>query len=77
LSQLEAVLGAIEVLPFETPADETYGAIRARLEKLGQPIGGNDLLIASQALTLGYTVVTDNEDEFTRVENLQHENWLR
>ena len=76
-SQLEAVLGAIEVLPFETPADETYGAIRARLEKVGRPIGGNDLLIASQALTLGYTVVTDNEDEFTRVENLQHENWLR
>jgi tRNA(fMet)-specific endonuclease VapC len=76
-SQLEAVLGAIEVLPFETPADETYGMIRARLEKLGRSIGGNDLLIASQALTYGYTVVTDNEDEFTRVENLQHENWLR
>jgi len=76
-SQLEAVLGAIEVLPFETPADETYGTIRARLERLGRPIGGNDLLIASQALTLGYTVVTDNEDEFKRVENLQFENWLR
>jgi len=76
-SQLEAVLGAIEVLPFETPADETYGTIRASLETLGRPIGGNDLLIASQALTLGYTVVTDNEDEFKRVENLQFENWLR
>ena|SRR5215471_10746181 len=76
-SQLEAVLGAIEILPFETPADETYGTIRARLERLGRPIGGNDLLIASQALTLGYTVVSDNEDEFARVEHLQFENWLR
>jgi len=76
-SQLEAVLGAIEVVPFEAPADETYGTIRARLERLGRLIGGNDLLIASQALTLGYTVVTDDEHEFTRVENLQHENWLR
>ena len=75
-SQLEAVLGAIEILPFETPADETYGTIRARLERLGRPIGGNDLLIASQALTLGYTVVSDNEDEFARVEHLQFENWL-
>jgi len=76
-SQLEAVLAAIDVLPLETPADEAYGTIRAKLEKMGRPIGGNDLLIASQAVTLGYTVVTDNENEFKRVEHLLHENWLR
>ena len=76
-SQVEAVLAAIDVLPLETPADKTYGMIRAKLEKIGRPIGGNDLLIASQAVTLGYTVVTDNENEFKRVENLLHENWLR
>lgn len=76
-SQLEAILAAIEVLPLETPVDEMYGMIRAKLEKAGRPIGGNDLWIASQAVTLGYTVVTDNEKEFGRVENLVHENWLR
>jgi tRNA(fMet)-specific endonuclease VapC len=76
-AQLEAVLGALEVLPFETPTDKTYGLVRARLEKAGRPIGGNDLLIASHALSLGCTVVTHNEDEFARVENLRHENWLR
>lgn len=76
-AQLEAVLGALEVLPFETPTDKTYGLVRARLEKAGRPIGGNDLLIASHALSLGHTVVTNNEDEFGRVENLRHENWLR
>jgi tRNA(fMet)-specific endonuclease VapC len=76
-AQLEAVLGALEVLPFEIPADKVYGLIRTRLEKAGRPIGGNDLLIASQAVALGHTVVTDNEDEFSRVENLRHENWLR
>ena len=76
-SQLEAVLGALEVLPFETPADTAYGVLRTRLEQAGTPIGGNDLLIAAQALTLGYTVVTGNEKEFARVEGLQLENWLR
>jgi tRNA(fMet)-specific endonuclease VapC len=76
-AQLEAVLGALEVLPLETPTDKVYGSIRARLEKGGRPIGANDLLIASQGLSLGYTVVTDNVDEFARVENLLHENWLR
>ena len=75
--QLGTILGALEVLPFEKPADVSYGAIRAELERAGRPIGANDLLIAAQALTLGYTVVTDNEKEFSRVKHLQVENWLR
>ena len=54
-----------------------YGLIRADLERSGQPIGGNDLLIAAHALALGLTVVTDNEREFSRVEDLRVENWLR
>jgi len=76
-AQLEAVLGALEVVPFESPADATYGALRTRLEKAGRPIGGNDLLIAAHALALGYTVVSDNEREFARIPGLPHENWLR
>ena len=76
-TQLEAVLGALDVLPFEAPADTAYGLIRTRLELIGRPIGGNDLLIAAQAIALGYTVVTDNEGEFSRIEGLRGENWLR
>lgn len=76
-AQLEAVLGAMEVLPLESPADVTYGLLRARLERAGTPIGGNDLLIAAHAVTLGHTIVTDNEREFTRIEELPRENWLR
>jgi tRNA(fMet)-specific endonuclease VapC len=76
-SQLEAVLGALEVLPFETPADKSYGSLRTRLEKRGTPIGGNDLLIAAQAVALGCVIVTDNEREFSRVEGLRVQNWLR
>ena len=64
--QLEAVLGAIEVLALEAPVDATYRAIRNRLEQAGQPIGANDLLIAAHALALGHTLVTDNEREFSR-----------
>jgi len=76
-AQLEAVLGALDILPFEAPADAAYGLIRTRLEQAGQPIGGNDLLIAAQALTLGCTIVTDNEAEFARIDGLPCENWLR
>jgi tRNA(fMet)-specific endonuclease VapC len=76
-SQLEAVLGVLEVLPFETPADTSYGLLRTRLEQAGTPIGGNDLLIAAHALALGYVIVTDNEREFSRIAGLRLQNWLR
>ena len=76
-AQLEAVLGALEVLPLEPPVDAAYGSLRTRLERAGTPIGANDLLIAAHALALGYTIITDNEKEFARVEDLQLQNWLR
>ena len=76
-SQLEAVLGALEVLPFETPADMVYGSLLTRLELAGRPIGANDLLIAAQTIALDYIIVTDNEKEFACVADLRLENWLR
>jgi tRNA(fMet)-specific endonuclease VapC len=76
-SQTEAVLNVIDILPFDSPSDEAYGLIRTRLELAGTPIGGNDLLIAAQAITLDYTLVTDDENEFARISGLRIENWLR
>ncbi len=75
-AQVEAILGAIEVVPFEEPADVVYGVLRNGLEQKGQPIGGNDLLIAAHALSLGFTLVTANEREFAKIDDLQCENWI-
>jgi tRNA(fMet)-specific endonuclease VapC len=76
-AQLQSVLGAIDVLALESPVDRVYGELRAGLERAGQSIGANDLLIASHALALGHTVITDNEREFARIHDLRVENWLR
>ena len=76
-AQLDAVLEALEVVPFEAPADVAYGVLRARLERAGRLIGGNDLLIAAHAVALRHTIVTDNEREFARIDGLPCENWLR
>jgi tRNA(fMet)-specific endonuclease VapC len=76
-AQLETVLGAIDVLAFDLPADATYCLIRARLEQVGAPIGGNDLLIAAHAVALSCTIVTDDDREFARIGGLRVENWLR
>jgi tRNA(fMet)-specific endonuclease VapC len=75
-AQVEAVLGLLEILPFEEPADRTYGDLRARLEQQGKPLGANDLLIAAHAITLGFTLVTANQREFAHVEGLACQNWL-
>lgn len=76
-AQVEAVLHRIEVMPLSSPAAAVYAILRTRLERAGQPIGSNDLLIAAHAVTLGFRIVTANEREFGRVEGLQCENWLR
>lgn len=76
-AQLATVLGALEILPLESPADVTYGLLRASLEQHGKPIGANDLLIAAQAVALRLILVTDKEREFARVDGLSCENWLR
>lgn len=76
-AQLDAVLGALPVLPFESPADVIYGQLRAQLERAGKPIGANDLLIAAHAMALTLTIVTDNESEFGRIKGLAQVNWLR
>jgi tRNA(fMet)-specific endonuclease VapC len=62
-------------LPFDDRAADIYGAIRADLERLGQPIGPNDLLIGATALTHSLTVVTHNTAEFARVPGLRTEDW--
>jgi tRNA(fMet)-specific endonuclease VapC len=69
-------LDILEVVPFAQPADAVYGVIRANLEKAGRPIAANDLLIAAHAVSLGYTLVTDNERDFGRISGLAAENWL-
>ena len=76
-AQLEAVLGALKILPVEKPTDVVYGTVRTRLEESGNPIGANDLFIAAHTLALGCVLVTDNEREFSRVKGLTVENWLR
>ena len=76
LKAVEDLLGEMEVLPFEPPADVEYGLIRSKLEAAGRPIGGNDLLIAAHAVAIGATVVTANAQEFKRIRGLRVDNWL-
>ncbi|WP_279326998.1 type II toxin-antitoxin system VapC family toxin [Deinococcus koreensis] len=63
-------------LPFDEAAAWRYGTLRAHPHRLGQPVGPLDLQIAAHALSVGVTLVTNNEGKFRRVEGLTVENWF-
>ncbi len=73
---LDQFLLPLEIIDFDMAAAQTYGSIRAQLEKKGTPIGPLDFLIAAQALSLGINLITNNEKEFLRVPGLTVENWV-
>jgi tRNA(fMet)-specific endonuclease VapC len=75
-TQVEAIISAMEIMPLKGPADTEYANLRLYLEKMGSPIGPNDMLIAAQALAAKSVLVTANKDEFERVPNLIVQNWL-
>ena len=72
---LMQLLSCIEIIDFDCKAAQEYGAIRAKLELQGNPIGPLDTMIAGHARSLGYTLVTNNTKEFNRIENLKIEDW--
>ena len=75
-NQVETILAAMLVVPFDVPTDREYAKLRQLLESSGNSIGPNDLLIAAQARANGQILVTNYVREFTRVPSLQVENWL-
>ena len=72
---LSQFLLPLTIIDFERAAAIVYGNIRAKLEKQGTPIGSLDTLIAAHALSLQVILVTNNIKEFSRVSNLQIDNW--
>lgn len=75
LAVLDQITSLIPPLPIPISAGHHYGQIRNKLEKIGKPIGNNDLWIAAHALALNLIVVTNNTNEFSRIPHLKIENW--
>ena len=67
---------ALEIRPFDELSAIAYGAIRSDLERKGTPLGPLDTLIAAQACAHELILVTNNQNEFTRVKKLRVETWI-
>ncbi len=72
---LESFLAPFQLVPFDSRCAIEYAKLRAYLEKQGQKIGPNDMLIAATALAYGAVLVTGNTREFERIPGLDLESW--
>jgi tRNA(fMet)-specific endonuclease VapC len=71
LATIHELAALISILPLDASTAHHYVRLRTDLERTGIPIGAYDLLIASQALSLKLTLVTNNTREFSRVAGLR------
>jgi len=73
---IDGFAAAVQVLPFDAAAAERFGAVAASLADRGVPIGQMDTLIASHAVALNATLVTNNQKHFAKVHGLRLVNWV-
>lgn len=73
--RVELLRSQLEVEPLGPEFPHEYARVRSQLESAGHKIGDRDTIIATHALLLGATLVTRNQDEFSRVPGLVVENW--
>lgn len=74
---LSLFLSPLTILDFDSQAAESYGQLRAELERNGIPIGPMDVLIAGHAKSRNLILVTNNTREFCRVDALALEDWTQ
>lgn len=75
LRRLQELLTFLPALAMPEATAQVYGKLRHELQARGEMIGSNDLWIAAHAITAQMTLVTNDEDEFSRVRGLRLQNW--
>jgi len=76
-SKVNQFLLPFEIISFDDKAAEIYAHIRSDTASKGIPIGPNDLIIAATVLANNGTLISNNENEFSRIGGLEIENWTK
>jgi len=76
LTSFEELMDKSEIITLDGEIIDRASEIYAGLKRRGELIEDADILIAASCLVEGMVLVTDNEEHFRRIENLEVENWL-
>ena len=67
---VEKVIEIFPVYPFDLSAARIYARVWAGMAKRGQSIGAHDLMIASPAISLGFSVITFDMRDYGKIKGL-------
>ena len=73
---MNEIISLITVLPFGEKESLISGFITAGLQRTGRKIGLEDVFIAATALANGHKLVTANTKHYSRIKDLNIENWI-
>jgi tRNA(fMet)-specific endonuclease VapC len=72
----KSILSKVRILNFYYKDALKAGEVLSELHSIGQPVGIEDVMIGSIALSNGLVVVSANTKHFSRIPDLKLENWL-
>jgi len=72
----EELMDKSELITLDREIIDKASGIYADLKRRGELIEDADILIAASCPVEGMILVTDNEEHFRRIENLEVENWV-
>ena len=75
INEVNAIIGKLSIVDFNSTQSELYGKIRLELEKSGTLIGDMDMLITAAALSVGAILVSHNVRHFSKIKKLKVEDW--
>lgn len=75
LAKVRTIENTFEIIPAGKESAESFGLLKATLEKSGTRLDDFDMAIASCALAHNLTLVTNNLRHFSRIEGLKITNW--
>lgn len=76
LRDFEELMDKSEIITLDREVIRKASEIYVELKKKGELIGDADILIAASCLFKNMALVTDDEEHFGRIKELEMENWL-
>lgn len=76
LRDFEELMDKSEIITLDREVIRKASEIYVELKKKGELIGDADILIAASCLFKNMVLVTDDEEHFGRIKELEMENWL-
>lgn len=75
LAKVHRIREIFPVIELSCSIMDTFGSLKAELGRNGEVVDDFDLIIAATAITMGYSVVSNNEKHFSKIHDLSLENW--